>query len=177
MYKIKALLKEKVTIIIIFFIILVCSIAISIGVYTQVKSNSIKTLKNDEQEANYDNLKNNFESLFTNSVNREATAKINIDYNKLIYTKSDIDKEEKGKYTIKAKIPNFKSESNELKKINKEINNIFKKEISEIIDKSQEYTTFNLDYVAYINNDIISLAILCKYKKRNKPSKKNCSML
>ena len=49
----------------------------------------------DDKIADYEDLKNNFDTIFTNSINREATAKLNINYNEIVYTRYDI-KDEKG---------------------------------------------------------------------------------
>lgn len=173
MLKLKYIFRENRMLIMIISIILVCSIAIAIGVYAQITNKGvIGNSKTDKTDNNYEDLKNNFEEIFTNSVNKEATAKLNINYDELLYCRYNI-KEENTKYSINAKIPEFKGESEKIKKINKEIFDTFAGEIIKIANNTTSaYTTYNLDYVAYVNNNIISLVIMCKYKNGTTPQRK-----
>lgn len=173
MLKLKYIFRENRMLIMIVSIILVCSIAIAIGVYAQITNKGvIGNSKTDKTDNNYEDLKNNFEEIFTNSVNKEATAKLNINYDELLYCRYNI-KEENTKYSINAKIPEFKGESEKIKKINKEIFDTFAGEIIKIANNTTSaYTTYNLDYVAYVNNNIISLVIMCKYKNGTTPQRK-----
>lgn len=164
MSRIIEFIKAKKKTIIIAAILLVCSIAIAIGVHAQITSQGKKDKENEQIEENYQGLKNNFQEIFTNSINLEATAKLNVNYNELIYTKYDINDEKSGKYLVQAKIPAFKGTSDVQKKVNKEIYNTFAKEILKIANNATEFTTFNLNYVVYVNNNIASLAIMCTYK-------------
>lgn len=146
-------------------IILVCSIAIAFGIYAQITNKGIERRNNEEENIDYEALKNDFQEIFTNSINKETTAKLDYNYDELLYLKYDIKDEKIGKYSVTAKIPGFKEETETLKKINEEIYDIFATEIIKIaIDTSTNYT-LNLDYVGYVNDNIISLVIMCKYKK------------
>lgn len=162
------LIKNKMIIIII-SVILICAIAISIGVYAQITNRSAI---NSEKEENhdYEDLENNFDDMFTNTINKEATAKQEINYDEIIYCAYNI-KEEKENYNIDAKIPFFKIENNITEKINKEIYDIFARTIINIVENSNEHTIFNLDYVVYVNNNILSLVIRCKYKDGSNPQR------
>lgn len=179
MLKLKYILQEKKMLIAIILIILICSIAIAIGVYAQV-TNKSTIGKADEGvntnyeggNANYEDLKNNFQDIFTNTINKEATAKLNVNYEELVYLKYDIKDEKEGKYSIIAKIPGFKENSQTLQKINKEIYDIFANEILKITNDNSTYAIYNLDYVAYANNNIVSLVIMCKYKKGTNPQRR-----
>lgn len=172
MSRIIEFIKVKRVTIIIGVILLVCSIAIAIGVHAQITSQGKKDKQNEQIEENYQDLKNNFQEIFTNSINLEATAKLNVNYNELVYTKYDINEEKNGKYQVDAKIPAFKGTSDVLKKVNKEIYNTFAKEILKIANNATEFTTFNLNYVVYVNNNIVSLAIMCTYKNGANPQRR-----
>ena len=163
MSKLKYIFEEKRMLIVIILIILVCSIAIAFGVYAQVTDKG--TAKKEEKNIDYEDLKNNFQEIFTDSINKEATAKLEFNYDELLYLKYDIEEEKIGKYNVTAKIPGFKEETETLKKINQEIYDVFATELLKIAADSSTNSTFNLDYVGYVNNNIISLAIMCKYKK------------
>lgn len=165
---IKYILRENKMIILIISIILICSIAIAIGVYAQVTNKG--TVK-EEDNNSYEDLKNNFKDIFTNTINKETTANLNYNYNEILYTAYNIKEEKSGKYSIEVKIPLFKLDSEVITNINKEIFDTFARKIIEIINNSSVYTTYNLDYVVYVNGDIISLVIKCNYKDGINPQR------
>ena len=169
----KYIFKDKKRLILIVSIILICSVSIAIGIYAQVESSTLNKIRQEEaEEQNYDELKSNFEYIFTNSINKEATAKVEINYDELIYCKYDIKEEKDGKYSIDAQIPFFKQENEETQKINNEIFDIFAKKIVEIVQTDTiQNTSYNMDYVVYVNNDILSLVIRCKYKNGRNPQR------
>lgn len=172
MINLKYIFRENKRLIMIALIILICSISIAIGVYTYFTGSNSKGTKNQKENENpdYEDLKSNFEYIFTNSINKETTAKLNINYDEIVYCKYDI-KEEKDNYKIEAKIPLFKIENDVTKEINKEIYDKFAITIINIVNNSTEYTTFNLDYVVYVNDNILSLVIRCKYKIGSYPQR------
>lgn len=157
-------IKQKKIIIIIAAILLICSIAIAIGVYSQITNKGYNNKEQEKETINYEELKANFQEIFNNSINKQETAHSEINYEELLYTRFNIQEEESGKYLINAKVPWFKGESETLSKINDEILHVFGAEIIKVKNTATSYTTYNLDYVAYVNNNIISLVIMCKYK-------------
>ena len=159
-------------IILIACILLICSVAIAFGVYAQITNQGVKVPESERTDENYEDLKNNFQDIFTNSINKEATANLNRDYEELLYTRYDIDDSKNGKFSIKAKIPGFREDTKTLKKINEEIYNTYANEILKIANTATVYTTYNLDYVAYVNGNVISLIIMCKYKDGTKAQRK-----
>ena len=171
MNKFKYFLVKNKMIIIIASIILVCAIAIALGVYAQVTSRSEIKVKEKEQKGNYTELEENFDEIFTNTINKEAGANQDINYDEIIYCAYDIDNAD-GNYDISAKIPLFKLKNEVTEKINAEIYNTFAKTIIDIVNNSNSHTTFNLDYVAYANNNILSLVIKCTYKNGTNPQRK-----
>jgi len=171
MLKLKYFLEKNKMLIMIIAIILVCSIAIAFGVYSQITNKGARFTDNEEIENNYEELKSNFQDIFTNEINKEATAKININYDEILYCKYNVEEENNGKYNIYAKVPNFKGNTETINKINTEIFDIFAKQIVKIINEASVYTTYNLDYVAYVNNNIVSLVIRCKYKDGTNPQR------
>lgn len=171
MLKLKYFLEKNKILIMVIAIVLICSIAIAFGVYAQVTNRSSVKQKTEKELNDYVQLKNNFQDIFNNTINKEATAKININYEDILHTKYNISEEEDGKYSINAKIPNFKGETETISNINTEIFDIFAKKIVKIVKETSAYTTYNLDYVAYVNNNIISLVIRCKYKDGANPQR------
>lgn len=164
----KYIWRDKKQLIIIIGIILVCSIAIAIGIYAQVTNSKITKTKEERIEANYEDLKNNFDTIFTNTVNKEGAVNVenaNVNYDELIETKYDVNEKKETKYSIVAKIPLFKKETETTKKINQEIFNTFGGKIVDIITNSNTDTIYNLGYVGYINDNILSLVIKCTLKE------------
>lgn len=167
----KYIWRDKKQLIIIIGIILVCSIAIAIGIYAQVTNSKITKTKEERIEANYEDLKNNFDTIFTNTVNKEGAVNVenaNVNYDELIETKYDVNEKKETKYSIVAKIPLFKKETETTKKINQEIFNTFGGKIVDIIINSNTDTIYNLGYVGYINDNILSLVIKCTLKEGTK---------
>lgn len=171
MNKFKYFLIKNKMIIIIASIILVCAIAIAFGVYAQVTNRSEIKAKEKEQNINFTELEENFDEIFTNNINKEKGAKEDINYDEIIYCAYNIDEEE-SQYNINAKIPLFKLKNDVTEKINQEIYDTFAKTIIDIVQSSNVYSTFNLDYVAYANNNILSLVIRCTYKNGSNPQRK-----
>ncbi len=155
-------IKNKMKIIIA-LIIFICAIAISIGIFVQITDRDVIN-KEDEVQADYEDLKNNFDSIFTNSINIESSARQDINYEEIVYCKYNIN-EEKDNYKINAKIPYFNIDNINSEYINKNISELFSSKIIEIVNNSTLNTTFDLNYVVYVNNNIISLVINCKYKE------------
>ncbi|MDO5556062.1 MAG: hypothetical protein Q4G09_05435 [Clostridia bacterium] len=171
MLKIKYFFKQNRMIILIACIILICSIAIAFGVYAQVTNKSMITEKKEEEEKNYEALKSSFKDIFTNNINKQETADMSFDYDEIIYCKYNIQTENSGKYNIDAKVPLFKIENEVTAKINKEIFDTFARKIIDIINNATVHTTYNLDYVAYVNENILSLIIKCNYKNGSNPQR------
>lgn len=171
MNKFKYFLVKNKMIIIIGAILLICAIAIAFGIYAQItKRTEIKT-KEEKENNNYAELENNFDEIFTNSINREKGAKEDINYDEIIYCAYNVESNE-ANYNINANIPLFKIKNEITDKINQEIYDTFAKTIINIVQSSNAHTTFNLDYVAYANNNILSLVIKCTYKNGSNPQRK-----
>lgn len=164
----KYIWRDKKQVIILIAILLVCSIAIAIGIYAQITNSKITKTEEEKQQANYEDLKNNFDSIFTNTINKEGSAKIensNINYDDIIETKYKVNEKKETKYNIVVEIPLFKKETETTKKINEEILDIFGKKVVDIVKNNKTYTVYNLGYVGYINDNILSLVIKCTLKE------------
>lgn len=170
----KYIWRDKKQLIITIGVILVCSIAIAIGIYAQITNTKINKTAEEKREANYEDLKNNFDSIFTNTINKDGAAQVanaNINYDEIIGTKYDINEKKETKYSIVAKIPLFKKETETTKKVNQEIFNTFGGKIVDIITNNKAYTIYNMGYVVYINDNIMSLVIKCTLKEGTNPQR------
>lgn len=171
MTNLKYIFRDNRKLIIIAGVILICSIAIALTVYALITTSTSNKNEEEIETTNYEELKSGFEYIFTNSINKEANAKLDINYDEIVYCSYDIKEEKNGKYSINAKIPHFKDENEETKKVNNEIYNIFAKQIINIVNTSTVNTTYNMDYVVYVNDNIVSLVIRCKYKNGRNPQR------
>lgn len=171
MLKIKYFINKNKMLILLIAILLICSIAIAVGVYAQITNAGATKKKKQETEINYEELKNNFKDIFSNTINKETNANTNYNYDEILYCAYDIKEEKNGKYNINAKVPLFKLENEVLTDVNKEIFDTFGRKIIDIIQNASSYTTYNLDYVAYINGNTISLIIRCNYKDGKNPQR------
>ena len=163
---------------VIFFIVLflICIIAICIAIYSQFfyKYSDTDPLmlgihigaKKTKEE--YANLKDNFNNLFTNEVyinsDNLKIDKINTSQN-IVYTYNKVENQDENYYDVNVKIPALNIDNNEVKKINSDIIEKIDKKAKKIMSSQTDgYTIYNVDYVAYVNNGIVSIVIREKSK-------------
>ncbi len=161
----KYIWREKKNFIIIVSVLLICSIAIALAIYAQVTNAKLTETKVEKQEKNYTELKNNFKSIFTNSINRSSNAKTTLSDNELINISYTIEEKDSGKYDLNITIPTIGIDTPVTKKINTEIINTFAKKVVNIVTENQSNTIYTINYVAYINDNILSLVIRATLKE------------
>ena len=114
----------------------------------------------------YQDLKNNFDTIFSNTINGDTnideTAKKNKNKD-LVYTAQTINETKQGRYDISLNIPYLNLDGAD--EINEEINAIFETKYQDIVNNSNEYTSYNINYASYINDDIISIIIKATLKE------------
>lgn len=166
-------LKHK-PVIIISLILIVCSVAIAIGIYAQVTNAKIIDTSPNVEPSDYDDLKNSFNDIFTNTIYLQDTAKISYNIQNpddIIYRAYYISQEKSGSYSLSGDIPMFKIETDTTKKINDEIFDLFVKKYVSIMEKSSIKIICNVDYVGYVNGNIASLVIRCSIKEGSNPQR------
>ena len=158
-------------------IMIVCVVAIFVGVYAQffkkAEDNDIdyKILGGNvtENVITQAEIKENFKDLFTNDFSYEYDEAnfTKIDNSKpIVYSGIDgYENEEEGKYDIKATIPVINISNEIAQKYNNTTTNIFVKKLNSILSESKVYTIYDVNYTAYINNDILSVAIMASIKE------------
>lgn len=160
-------------------ITIICVIAIIIGVYEQF----FKKKKDDENldvnvmvgntiitSPTQEEIKEGFKSLFTNQLwgkesNFENLKKMD-ESKKIVY--SGIDKytiKKEKQYDISATIPVINIKGTTTERYNENTQNIFVDKINDIIQNSKINTIMDVKYTAYINNDILSVAIMASMKE------------
>lgn len=170
----KIIFKDKKLAIILITTIIICSIAISVGIYAKITDTKIKTTKEAAEEKEYNSLYDNFFNLFNNELDKNGNIEqigSNIKYDEIITLAYKIKQTQSGDYSINANIPIFKLETETTKKINDDINNLFISKMFQIAKKTDSYTIYNVDYAAYINYNVLSLVIKCTIKDQTNPER------
>lgn len=168
-------------------ITIVCIIAIILGVYYQifadkvVTENMVNSPENTEVNDFADNpedLLKEFNNLFNNTFNKQGydTSSIkrfqSLENEDIVYKAYDIQNEEDGKYSIDIKLPAFNIDNQEIPaSYNSKTQSIFANKVTSIVNDSNQYTIYNIDYVAYINDGILSVVIKSTLKEGNSPQR------
>ena len=153
-------------------ITIICVISIIIGIYYQIfksESSSNNTNQNTTNISQIDleKIKNNFNNLFTNELNLqgyeiEGNIKKSKENKEVIYTAYEIQKELENVYSININLPVFNISDDISKEFNKTTQKVFADKANEILKKSTQdgsYTIYNIDYAAFLNDNVLSLVI------------------
>lgn len=155
---------------------IVCVVAIGLAIYFQffyVEDNGLNWNANGDNEvskdAEYERLRTDFNSIFNNSVRKvagedEAIEKIDATKD-IVYTMYLIDLYSEDKYDINLNLPVLNINHDNAKKINEEIDQIFGSKTNDVVQSREALSIYNLDYVAYLKNDILSLVIKATLKE------------
>ncbi len=165
--------KNKVVFFITLF--LICVVAICIAIYVQYFYKDYDTdpfmlgIHIGEKKTNeeYATLKADFNNLFTNQVHVNSenlkVDKINTTQD-VVYTYNKVKNQDENYYDVDVKIPALNINSEVAKEINSQIIEKFDKKAKEVMTSSDGFTIYNVDYVAYINKSVVSIAIREKAK-------------
>ena len=163
-------------------LILICIAALSLGIYDQffykysdtdplMIGINIGAKKTVEE---YDLLRSNFNDIFNDELkgntNDISVEKLKND-NDVIYTAYNLVNEDETFYNVDAQIPMFNINSSAAKEINSEIKNEYYNKANSVMRATEGNTVYNVSYTAYVNSDIISLAIKSTLKEETKPEK------
>lgn len=150
----------------IMFIIIgvVCFISIVLAIVYQIFQLKTPPVIKEEKEIV------EFKTIFNNELNEQgypikALEKFNED-KKIVYTLDERKEKSDGKYDIDVKIPIININNHEITNIDKEIEDTFKEKIDNIMASEEQYEIiYTVEYTAYINENILSLAIKSTLKE------------
>ncbi len=162
-------------------IILLCVIAIGCGVYYEMfiknddivyePSNIISNNAIDNSTTDPAQAKEDFNLLFTNNINFQNNKVQNIkkidESKEIVYTIIEQEYEEEGKYTINLNVPVINIQSEVAQEFNGITQQVFLSKANDILENAKEYTIYSVDYTAFINNNILSVAIKSSLKEGN----------
>ena len=161
-------------------IVVFCVVAIGLGVYAQffVKEPVQDGYGNDisagENIVTSQDVNQSFMELFTNEFysNYDDTNIIKADNTKeLVYTFYEDSQNVSDKYSMNIHIPVINIQSDVVTWFNNLTQSIFVDKINSVMAGTDVYTIYNLDYVSYVNNNILSLAIKATIKEGDNPQR------
>jgi len=152
-------------------ILVICTVCIGMTISIQMNNYYENEIEKDNEIKNNELYKIDqelFRSKFINSFNNKLTGQYNeikkIDTTKDLVYSNNIQEKTVNKYELNTNIPVINIENENIKKYNDEINKIFETKIGEI-KKANNNTIYTIDYMANINNNILSLVIKATLKE------------
>lgn len=155
---------KKIFIIILISIIIAMIITIGIVLMTNKNNTNNKQENNIEKGVNTEELESNFRSAFYNVEYSQNEEDIVV----LEYKMKEI---EQKKYSVNVNLPRINLDTEEANSINNEIINTYGTKLLDILRNSQIYTVYNVDYITYINQNILSIVIKSTLKEGSNPQR------
>lgn len=168
-------------------IAIACVIAIIAGVYYQiygdkpkqntVKQNEIIDTPDPDEAIDPEILKEEFNSLFDNSFNDQGYDTSSIQkpeqYQEqdIIYAAYTFKAEKDEIYDVDINLPVFNVQGEIPDGFNETTQSIFANKADEVLNNNDKYTIYNVEYVAYLNENILSLVIKSTLKEGNNPQR------
>ena len=169
----KALSKKQITIY--SAIVITCVIAIIVAFYVQFYARieigrllgfETETKLGNKTEEQIENLELEFEHIFTNQIeNREGHDNKKKENDKsLVYTKIEREEKKENDYDIEVQIPYINIDHPKIEEYNQEIETFIQK-LNQVIQTQNKNIIYNVEYVANVQNDILSLMIRSQLKE------------
>lgn len=166
---------------------IICVIAIIVAVYYQIfKKAPNNNITNNEQiedeiqgeeKQDLEEIKAEFNLLFDNTFYDQGyditsiQKIIGLEDKDVIYAANTIKDKKEGKYEVDINLPVFNVQSEASREFNNTTQAIFADKASQILLNSEKYTIYGMDYVAYMNENILSLIIRSTLKEGNNPQR------
>ena len=159
-----------------------CVFALIAGIYTQFfvgnkgsdyTQNPTDNISGDSRPKTQEELKNQLKSLFTNDFINNSTYEVQKanDSKDIVYSAYDIQKKEE-LYEVDIHLPVINISGDVPASFNKITQSVFADEASKILNKKYtEKVIYDVNYISYINDNILSLAIKSTLKRGNNPQR------
>ena len=146
-------------------IMLICIVAISLGIYIQYLYKYSETdplmmginIGSQKTAEEFAALEAEFNDLFQNDIkiNSENVRVEKIEpSNSLVYTGYNLENEDENYYNVNAKIPIINIDSNKAKELNAEIKSEFYDKASSVMRQNKGYSIYTVTYEAFVNNSV-----------------------
>lgn len=159
-------------------IIIVCIFAINFAVYWTFFRNSNTVTQGPSVSAeSIDEIVKEFPNIFENKLENQGydittSGVTKIDATKdLIYTWVEKQEIINNRYDMNIKVPYVNISNKSVEKFNEKIQNVFINKAKDIINTATNNTIYSVDYMAYINTNILSLVIKSTLKEGNNPQR------
>lgn len=163
-------------------IAIICIIAIITGVYYQVFGNKQKqNVENNNEIVQDPNkeyepidpevLKEEFNALFNNSFNDQGydTSSIKklqgFEEQEIVFAIYNIREEKDERYSVNINLPVLNVDGEVAADFNATTQSVFANKADDVLARSQNYTIYNVEYVAYVNDNVLSLIIKSTLKE------------
>lgn len=159
-----------------------CVFALIAGIYTQFfvgnkgsdyTQNPTDNISGDSRPKTQEEIKNQLKSLFTNDFINNSTYEVQKanDSKDIVYSAYDIQKKEE-LYEVDIHLPVINISGDVPTSFNKITQSVFADEASKILNKKYtEKVIYDVNYISYINDNILSLAIKSTLKHGNNPQR------
>lgn len=161
-----------------------CVLALIAGIYAQffVGSSNNNNIQNPDNSINneikpktQEEIKSQLNSLFTNEIISNDYDETNLQKRNaskgIVYSAFDIQKQE-GNYELDVHLPVININDSVATDFNKMTQSIFANKASEILNnKYTEKVIYSVDYISYVNDNILSLVIKSTLKQGNNPQR------
>lgn len=161
-------------------IIIFCIFAINFGVYWQFFRNTNTNTIEPETPITSDNteqIEKNFKNIFENKLDYQGNNVNTIGITKkdstkdLIYTWVSAERIVENKYDIKLNIPKINISNTSVEKFNEKVKGLYVDKANDIIVNATNNTVYTVEYMSYINTNIMSLVIKSTLKEGNNPQR------
>lgn len=159
-----------------------CVFALIAGIYTQFfvgnkgsdyTQNPTDNISGNSRPKTQEEIKNQLKSLFTNDFINNSTYEVQKanDSKDIVYSAYDIQKKEE-LYEVDIHLPVINISGDVPASFNKITQSVFADEASKILNKKYtEKVIYDVNYISYINDNILSLAIKSTLKRGNNPQR------
>ena len=159
-----------------------CVFALIAGIYTQFfvgnkgsdyTKNPTDNISGDSKPKTQEEIKNQLKSLFTNDFINNSTYEVQKanDSKDIVYSAYDIQKKEE-LFEVDIHLPVINISGDVPASFNKITQSVFADEASKILNKKYtEKVIYDVNYISYINDNILSLAIKSTLKRGNNPQR------
>lgn len=159
-----------------------CVFALIAGIYTQFfvgnkgsdyTQNPTDNISGDSRPKTQEEIKNQLKSLFTNDFINNSTYEVQKanDSKDIVYSAYDIQKKEE-LYEVDIHLPVINISGDVPASFNKITQSVFADEAAKILNKKYtEKVIYDVNYISYINDNILSLAIKSTLKRGNNPQR------
>ncbi len=117
-------------------------------------------------------LRTEFDNMFLNQFIGEGENISKKDASKnFVFTSYENTDNVEGNYILNVHIPEFNIQDENLNKLNEEINETYKRQVSDILSTKGNQTMYSVEYASYIENQVLFLVIRSNIKQGNQAQK------